>query len=156
LRRCGPGANVLARTDCSITSSGHSTTNDRFKCPASKRLYLDAFSRQRGSGRADHLVLKISVVALHRSRELVAIRAEAELKVVPVDSDPFSALVKGKGDIARVVPVWRDDLPRTMRAAENRVRVSAAEERAVGRKGQQILADAYRPALREAQFSREL
>jgi hypothetical protein len=79
--------------------------------PASKRLHLNAFPRQRGSARADHVILKVSVAALHCASELIAVRAKVQLQVVPVDPGLFSALVKRKGDIARVVLVWPDELP---------------------------------------------
>jgi hypothetical protein len=97
---------------------------------------LNAPSGQGGCARTDFDFLEISVAAPHRACELVAVRPEAQLKVVPVDAGSLSALIERKSDIARVVLVWSNEFPRTMRTAENRVRVSAAVERAVGRERQ--------------------
>ena len=55
---------------------------------------MDALPRQRGRRRVDFIVLQVSIAALHSAGERISVRAEAYLKVVPVNPDPLATLVK--------------------------------------------------------------
>jgi len=109
-----------------------------------KRLDLDTFPFQTRFRGAYLVILQIARADLGSPAELIESGTGNNTDPSLLAPSPFSALIKTKSDISRVIFFIAYQFPRTMTATEHRMRVSASKESAVRGECEEILSDTSR------------